>query len=224
MTYTIKQFRSKRGCLSYILFDEQSKEAIIIDPSEEVPTDEYLKYINDNNLKVKYIFETHTHADHISSSKELKEKTKAKIVMHKNSPSKRKDIEVDDDYFIELGNTKIKIMHTPGHTNESISLYVNGAVFTGDALLIEGTGRTDFQLGDSIDLHNTLWGKLMILPDDTKVYPAHDYKNREYSTIKHEKENNPRLQLSKEEFIKTMDSHHPEKPELFDQAIEKNSQ
>ncbi len=222
--YTIKQFRSERGCLSYILNDNSSKEAILIDPSAEVNTDEYLKYIEDNKLILKYIIDTHTHADHISSAGEIKNIIGSQIIMHKNSPTHKKDIAIEKDTEIDLGDTKVKLIYTPGHTDESISIYVDGAVFTGDTLLIGGTGRTDFQAGDSEALYESIYEKLANLPDDTKVYPAHNYEGKTHSTIKDEKQTNPRMKMTKDEFIKTLNEHKPEKPELFDIAVEKNSQ
>jgi glyoxylase-like metal-dependent hydrolase (beta-lactamase superfamily II) len=221
--YKLKQFRSPRGCLSYIINDPISKETLLLDPSLELSINKYLDYLKENNLTLKYIIDTHTHADHISISKEIREKTGAKIVMHKNAPTKRKDIEVKDGDILELGDLKINIIHTPGHTNESISIHIDDILFTGDTLLINGTGRTDFQLGDSESLYKSIWEKLMLLDKNTKVYPAHDYEGRSYTTLKEEKENNPRLQLNHDDFVKMMNELHPEKPDLFSEAIEKNS-
>ncbi len=219
----ITPFKSERGCLSYLLMDEGTHEAALIDPSVEVAQEEYLSAIKDNGAKLLFIIETHTHADHISSTPELQKVTSAKIVRHALAPSVKKDIAVTGGEVLSLGNTDIEIIATPGHTNESISVYADGAVFTGDTLLIGGTGRTDFQLGDSKALYSSLHDELARLPDDTEVYPAHDYKGRVASSIEVEKESNPRLQLSREDFIKTMDEHHPELPELFEESIAANS-
>jgi len=221
--YLLKQFRSPRGCLSYIISDPSSKESLLIDPSQEVETKDYLNHLKENDLNLKYIIDTHTHADHISTSEEIKAETGAKIAMHKNSPTKRKDIELTDGDVLELGELKINIIHTPGHTNESICIHIDDLLFTGDTLLIDGTGRTDFQLGDSEGLYASIWEKLMKLDESTKVYPAHDYQGRSFTTLKEEKENNPRLKLSHDEFVKMMNELHPPKPDLFEEAIEKNS-
>jgi len=222
--YEIEQFRSDRGCLSYIINDTKTKQAILIDPSEEVQITNYLDYLKENQIDLVYIIDTHTHADHISSSKEIKKETGAKIIMHKNSPTKRKDIEVCEDMFIDLGELRIELLYTPGHTDESISILIDGAVFTGDALLIGGTGRTDFQAGSSESLFTTLHEKFEKLDDSTKVYPAHNYEGKTNSTIEEEKKNNPRFKMKKDEFIKTLNAHKPDKPDLFKIAIEKNSQ
>ena len=221
--YTLKQFRSPRGCLSYIISDPTSKEALLIGPSQEVDTRDYLNHLKENDLRLKYVVDTHTHADHISTSEEIKEETGAKIAMHENSPTNRKDIKLKDGDILDLGDLKINIIHTPGHTNESICLHADNVVFTGDTLLIDGTGRTDFQLGDSEGLYASIWEKLMNLNYDTRVYPAHDYQGRSFTTIKEEKEKNPRLKLDHDEFVATMNELHPPKPDLFDEAIEKNS-
>lgn len=218
-----KQFQSDRGCLSYIVYDTESKQALLIDPTTELEDTVYLSFLSSNDLDLQYIVETHTHADHVTSNIQIREKTGAPIVMHELSPTPRKDIAVSDGYELHLGTETVVIYETPGHTNEHIALYTNGMVFTGDTLLIEGTGRTDFQLGNSSDLYESLWQKIVALGDDVIVYPGHDYKGRDASTVQSEKEHNPRLQLQKDEFIQHMDAHHPELPELFEESIEKNT-
>lgn len=217
-------FHSERGCLSYLLVDEPLKETVLIDPSTEIVTDEYLNILKRHGASLRYILETHTHADHISSAPALKEATGAQIVRHTLAPSRLKDVSVTGGEHLPLGDGVLEILATPGHTNESISIYADGMVFTGDALLIGGTGRTDFQLGDSEALYDSLHDTLGALPDDTVVYPAHDYKGRESSTIGEEKRTNPRFALSNEEFVNTMNAHHPPEPELFEQSIAINSQ
>ncbi len=219
----IKQFKSKRGCLSYIISDK--KEALIIDPSSEINLKEYEDYMFKNNLSLKYIIDTHTHADHISSSLDLKNEFKdAKIVMHKNAKTKRKEIEVSDELVLKLEDKDVKLFFTPGHTDDSITIYFENALFTGDALLIGTTGRTDFQSGDPKLLYESLWNKILTYPDNTRIYPAHDYHKRSFSTVFCEKQTNPSLQLSKDEFVEMMNNNHPPKPELFDVAIPKNSE
>ncbi|MBT4937448.1 MBL fold metallo-hydrolase, partial [Candidatus Peregrinibacteria bacterium] len=118
---------------------------------------------------------------------------------------------------------ELKFFNTPGHTNDSICIFVEGIVFTGDTMLIGGCGRTDFQNGSAQDLYESIFNKLLTLPDLTKVYPGHDYKERFCSTIKEERENSPRLQLSKEDFIQTLDNHHPGLPEKFKESVQENS-
>lgn len=216
-------FSSPRGCLSYLLIDEESKKAVLVDPSQEIAIDTYLGALTDAVATLAYIIETHTHADHLSAASELMERTGAKMVRHANAPSAKNDMPVTGDETIPLGSTELHIIATPGHTNESISVLANGTLFTGDALLIGGTGRTDFQLGDSASLYDSLHGSLAALPDETIVYPAHDYKGRVSSTIGEEKKTNPRLLLNREEFVTTMDAHHPQLPELFEESIAANS-
>ena len=216
-------FHSERGCLSYLLVNPSAREAALIDPSEEIALDTYLAAIAENEAKLLYIIETHTHADHISSAQALAEKTGAHIVRHKAAPSPRKDQAVEGGEKLSLGDETLEIIATPGHTNESISIRTPDAVFTGDALLIGGTGRTDFQLGDSEALYSSLHEKLGALPDETIVYPGHNYKGQVSSTIGEEKQHNARLALDHDAFIETMEAHHPPAPELFEQSITANS-
>lgn len=219
----IQPFTSERGCLSYLLVNTDTKEAILIDPSAEVEDAQYLEALKAEGADLRYIIETHTHADHISSAPHLRDATGAKIVRHTDAPSLLKDVAISGGEELDLGTEKIQLIATPGHTNESISVYTGKEIFTGDALLIGGTGRTDFQLGDSESLYESLHDTLGKLPDETIVYPAHDYKGRVSTTIGDEKQNNPRFTLTHDEFIVSMDAHHPPQPELFEEAIAANS-
>ena len=185
--------------------------------------EEYLATLQKYEAKLCYIIETHTHADHISSAPALRSATDAKVVRHTLAPSSLRDIAVTGGEVLALGSETLTILATPGHTNESITVQTDTAVFTGDALLIGGTGRTDFQLGDSEALYVSLHDTLGKLSDDTLVYPAHDYKGRESSTLGDEKRTNPRLALSREDFVAAMNAHHPPEPELFTEALEVNS-
>lgn len=214
-------FHAPRGCLSYLAFS--GGKGALIDPSVEM-IEEYKKTLDGERIELLYILETHTHADHVSAARDLQALYGGRIVMHEKSPSQHKDIGVHDGQVLHLNGTVIRVLYTPGHTNESVTYHIGNALYTGDALLIGGTGRTDFQLGSSEDLYHSLWEKLMTFPDETVVYPAHDYKGRTQSTIGMEKSNNPRLQMSHEEFVEHMNAHHPPKPELFDEAIAKNSE
>lgn len=216
-------FHSSRGCLSYIVVERVSREAALIDPSEEIEDTAYLNMLAQNNLSLRYIIETHTHADHVSSAMRLHAQTGAQIVRHALAPSPHKDVAVVGGEVLPLGSESVTIVATPGHTNESISVLIEGAVFTGDALLIGGTGRTDFQLGDSEALYHSLHDVFAVLDDETIVYPAHDYEGRTHSTIGNERTHNARLQMTHDEFVATMDAHHPSLPELFEVSIEKNS-
>lgn len=216
-------FHSARGCLSYVVVEPVSREALLVDPSDEIPDATYLQAVADKNLTLRYIIETHTHADHVSSAARLKGITGALLVRHALAPSPLKDMAVVGEEVIALGSEAVTILATPGHTNESISIRTSDAVFTGDALLIGGTGRTDFQLGDSEALYTSLHAVFGVLPDSMVVYPAHDYKGRTHSTIGEERLHNPRFLLPHDEFIETMEAHHPQPPELFDVSIARNS-
>lgn len=220
----ILPFHSTRGCLSFLVIDHESHKAALIDPTEEIPDATYLSTLSEHGARLEYLIETHTHADHISSAPRLRELTGAQIMRHLHAPSKQKDTTLVGGESLSLGSVSLEILATPGHTDESISIVVPGAVFTGDALLIGGTGRTDFQAGSSEALYESLHMALAVLPDDTVVYPAHDYKGRTSSTLGQERLTNPRLTLSREAFIETMNAHHPSTPELFTVAIERNSQ
>lgn len=219
----VQQFRSMRGCLSYIIFSEDSRKALLIDPTVEIDDDIYLSYLKKNELELIYIAETHTHADHISSNRSIREKTGAQIVMHELSPTTRKDVALHDGDVLQLGKEEILVRYTPGHTNEHVIYVADKMVFTGDTLLISGTGRTDFQLGDSEALYDSLWKIIIPLGDDVVVYPGHDYNERESTTIELSKNENPRLQFTRDEFIAFMNNYKPDLPELFDQAIDHNT-
>lgn len=222
MTYKIHHFKSPRGCQSYLIVDQDSKEAVIIDPSIEI-IDEYYDFLDNNQeIDLQNVLETHTHADHVSAHPELKEKYGVQLMMCEKSPSKRKDIALEDGDEIVLGKTLIKVMHTPGHTNESITFVLDGAIFTGDTLLLSGTGRTDFQLGNSEDLYNSLQ-LLLDMPDETVVYVGHEYKGRDPMTLGEIRVINERIQLDRDEFIARMNNHKPDLPELFSVSINENS-
>ena len=219
----IKPFHSTRGCLSYLVADTGTKDAVIIDPSEEVALEEYLNALKEGGYTLRYILETHTHADHVSSAFVLKEHAGGLVGRHYLAPSKKSDTLLRDGDEIVLGTHILRVLETPGHTNESVSFLVDGTLFTGDVLLIGATGRTDFQLGDSALEYESIHDTILALPDETIVYPAHDYSGRTHTTIGAERKTNPRLQWSKEEFVTTMDGYHPPKPDLFEISVAKNS-
>jgi glyoxylase-like metal-dependent hydrolase (beta-lactamase superfamily II) len=219
-----QHFHSPRGCLSYLTYDPASKKAALIDPSAEIGLSAYTNALDQEGLKLVYVIETHTHADHISIAREVQEVTGATLVRHELAPSPHKDVPVTGGEELELGEARLKILATPGHTNESISLYNGTELFTGDALLIGGTGRTDFQVGDSETLYHTLHHVIGALPVETVVRPGHDYRGRNSATLGDELHTNPRILMCESEFVSLMDAYHPPKPELFDIAIPKNSE
>ncbi|MBL0767944.1 MBL fold metallo-hydrolase [Sphingopyxis sp. DHUNG17] len=215
-------FRDGEGCKSYIVGCLDTCAAAIIDPALDL-TDRYVGEVARQGLRVRYIIDTHTHADHFSGAQVLKRAFGAPIVMHRLSPSPYVDLHVDDGHMLPLGAMRVRILHTPGHTRDSMSLHIEDRVFTGDTLLIGGTGRTDLPSGDPEQLFDSLFGKLLALPDDTLVFPAHDYKGREHSTIGDERRANPRLaKTDRAEFVAMMNSLNLSAPTHLTEALRTN--
>ena len=215
-------FDTKSSTYTYIVSSGKGREALIIDPVID-NTDEYISVLKNLDLKLVKVIDTHIHADHISGLNELSKRTKCSKIMGEQSASEIIDIRVKDNEKIKIENIELISMHTPGHTDCSYSFVMNDRVFTGDILLINGTGRTDFQNGSSHDAYNSLFNKLLKLPEKTLVYPAHDYNGKKYSTIKNEKRNNPRLQVSSvEEYVKIMDNINLENPKTMSIAVSAN--
>ena len=215
-------FDTKSSTYTYIISSGKGREALIIDPVIE-STDKYIKVLKNLDLKLVKVIDTHIHADHISGLNELSKKTKCSKIMGEKSGSEVLDIRVKDNEKIKIENIELISMYTPGHTDCSYSFLMNDRVFTGDTLLINGTGRTDFQNGNSHDAYDSLFNKLLKLPDKTLVYPAHDYNNKKYSTIENEKNNNPRLQVkSAKEYAEIMDNLNLENPNMIDIAVPAN--
>ncbi|QCU90364.1 MBL fold metallo-hydrolase [Thiomicrorhabdus sediminis] len=210
---------------TYLLWDETSKEAAIIDSvKEQVERD--MQHIKELGLNLKYALETHIHADHITAAGPIRERTGAKIVVHKNSESQCADIlAVEGDEF-KLGEQTIKVLHTPGHTNNDITYLIDGAAFTGDTLLVRDCGRTDFQLGSNEAMYHSLTEKLFKLAEDTMVFPAHDYKGFSQSTIGEEKQFNNRVGNAKsyQDFSTIMDNLNLPRPKRIDIAVPGNMQ
>ena len=215
-------FDIKSSTYTYIISSGKGREALIIDPVIE-NTEKYIKVLKNLDLKLVKVIDTHIHADHISGLNELSKKTKCSKIMGEKSSSEVLDIRVKDNEKIKIENIELISMYTPGHTDCSYSFLMNDRVFTGDTLLINGTGRTDFQNGNSHDAYDSLFNKLLKLPDKTLVYPAHDYNDKKYSTIENEKNNNPRLQVkSAEEYAEIMDNLNLENPDMIDIAVPAN--
>ena len=215
-------FDTKSSTYTYIISSGEGREALIIDPVIE-HTNEYLKILEKLKLKLVKVIDTHIHADHITALNELNKRTSCTRIMGENSKSEVIDIKVKDNEKINIEKIELKAMYTPGHTDCSYSYLMNDRVFTGDTLLINGTGRTDFQNGSSFDAYDSLFNKLLKLPEKTLVYPAHDYNGKKFSTIETERNNNPRLQVSsKEEYAEIMENLKLANPKMMDVAVPAN--
>lgn len=213
-------FEAQSSTYTYLIADRETREAAIIDPVLET-TDRDLKFVRKLNLRLKYIMETHIHADHISGAAGLRGKTNAKTAISSAAGTDCTDIQLRDGQILPLGNKKITALATPGHTNACMSFYFEGMIFTGDSLLIRGTGRTDFQGGSAERLYESITRKLFLLPEETYVYPGHDYQGLTVTTIALEKKLNPRIggNRSEEEFKKIMDELRLEFPKKMNLAV-----
>jgi glyoxylase-like metal-dependent hydrolase (beta-lactamase superfamily II)/rhodanese-related sulfurtransferase len=208
---------------TYLLVDTETQEGAIIDAVKE-QLDRDIQIIKELGIELLYAIETHAHADHITSAGMLRQKTGAKIVFGEATEIKGIDLPVQDGDKLQLGNHTIEVLATPGHTSGCTSYYVDGMVFTGDTLLIRGCGRTDFQQGDAKQLYDNVARKLFTLPDQTLVYPGHDYKGRTSTTIGEEKRWNPRLGSDQTaiEFIQTMNNLNLDMPKKINEAVPAN--
>lgn len=214
----IKQFISG-NCYSYII--SSASKCIIIDPHSNLK-DAYLNYIEKNKLQLCYVIDTHTHADHLSLAKELERYISVPILMHEKAISQVSTQRVKDGQEIALGNSSFKILYSPGHTDDMINIYFPGYIFTADTLLVGSIGRTDFQNGSPEDMFDSLQ-KIKKLPDNTKVFPGHDYKGNISSTIIQEKETNTFLkETNKDAFVANAKSKKLTKPFNMDNIIRIN--
>ena len=215
-------FDSKSSTYTYIISSGKGREALIIDPVIE-HTDEYIKVLESLDLKLVKVIDTHIHADHISGLNELNKRTNCTRIMGEKSKSDVVDIKLKDNEQVNIENIKLNAIYTPGHTDCSYCYVMNDRVFTGDTLLINGTGRTDFQSGSPYDAYESLFNRLLKLPEKTLVYPAHDYNGKKNSTIETEINNNPRLQVSsKEEYAKIMNNLNLSNPKMMNVAVPAN--
>ena len=207
---------------TYIIASTKGREALIIDPVlENVET--YIKLLKEFDLKLVKVIDTHIHADHVTGASKLKDITKCSTIMGDHTPAEAVEIKVKDDDYINLDNLKIRAMYTPGHTSDSYSFLMDNYLFSGDTLLINGTGRTDFQNGNAKDAYNSIFNKLLKLPEETLLYPAHDYKGEKVSTIGNEKKFNPRLQVKNvDDYIEIMSNLDLKKPAQLEFNVSKN--
>ena len=215
-------FDQKSSTYTYIIASAEGREALIIDPVLE-NVEDYIKLLTELNLKLVKVIDTHIHADHVTGAGKLRDKTQCVTIMGEHTPTDAVEIKVKDEEIIKLDQLKIKALYTPGHTSDSFSFLMDNYLFSGDTLLINGTGRTDFQNGNSKDAYNSLFNRLLKLPDETLVYPAHDYKGEKVSTIGKEKKFNPRLQVNNvEEYIEIMNNLNLKKPAEIDFNVANN--
>ena len=215
-------FDTKSSTYTYLISSGKGREALIIDPVIE-NIDQYINILKELDLKLVKVIDTHIHADHVTAASKLKDITKCSIIMGEKTPAESVEIKVKDNEFIKLDNLKIRAMYTPGHTSDSYCFLMNNNLFSGDTLLINGTGRTDFQNGSAKDSYNSIFNKLLKLPEETLLYPAHDYKGEKVSSIGKEKKQNPRLQVdSVDEYIEIMNNLNLKKPAEIENNVFRN--
>ena len=215
-------FDTKSSTYTYLIASDKGREALIIDPVIE-HTDIYTKELKDLDLKLVKVIDTHIHADHITGLNQLSKIYNCSKIMGEQSKSEVIDVRVKNEDKIKIENIELNVIYTPGHTDCSYSFLMNDRVFTGDTLLINGTGRTDFQNGDAKEQYNSIFNKLLKLPENTYVYPAHDYNGKKFSTIGEQRSNNPRLQVSSvDQYVEIMNNLNLANPKMMDVAVPAN--
>jgi glyoxylase-like metal-dependent hydrolase (beta-lactamase superfamily II) len=199
----LRQFKDSGGAnMSYVLADESGGRGLVIDPTGDLS--HIMKTIETEGLRIEYVLNTHGHPDHTSGNKRIAAETGAKIAAHRLAGIK-KDVALEDGVLLRVGRLEVKVIHTPGHTRDSVCFLVGGRLFTGDTLFVGECGRTDMPGGDAGAMYESLFNRLMKLPDDIEIYPGHDYGPRPTSTIGHERKTNYVLERrTKEEFIEFM--------------------
>lgn len=210
------------GCQSYLVGCPGSRAAVLIDP-EIRQIDRYLGLAAKEGLRIRYVIDSHTHADHFSAAMQLGKRLDAPVVAHRLSPAPYVDLRLEDGEILMVGDLKLKALHTPGHTRDSMCIVTEDRIFTGDTLLIGATGRTDLPTGDPEALYDSLFNVVLTLDPKLKVYPAHDYKGRSHSTIGDEIADNPRLQKrDKAEFVDMMRKLDLSAPTHLTEALRTN--
>lgn len=216
-------FEKQSSTYTYLIACEQSREAVLIDPVVS-EIEKYAEVLQSQNLVLSYSLDTHVHADHVTAANSLRSKFGCKTVIHRHSGVACADIYITDRSAIRIGQILIEARYTPGHTRACTSYVTEGMVFTGDALLIDGCGRTDFQEGDAATLYDSIHQQIFTLPDETVIYPGHDYRGRFSTTVQHERLHNSRLGQgrSKAEFIDIMANLNLPYPKKIDVALPAN--
>lgn len=215
-------FERESSTYTYLLAARRGGEALLIDPVK-TEVEKYLQLIKELDLRLVFALDTHVHADHVTGLGDLRSATSCTTIMGTQSKAECVSRKVTDGELIKVDGLELRALYTPGHTDDSYSFLAPDRVFTGDTLLIRSTGRTDFQNGDPHAQYQSLFGTLLQLPDETLVYPAHDYKGWTVSSIGEEKANNPRLQLrSEREYVDLMRSLKLANPKQMDVAVPAN--
>ena len=215
-------FEPVSSTYTYLIASRHGGEALLIDPVFE-KTDRYLRLLEELDLKLVKVIDTHVHADHVTAMGALRDHTNCVTVMGEQSPVDVVSMRVTDGERVTIEGINMTALYTPGHTDDSYCFQMDDRIFTGDTLLIRGTGRTDFQNGDAGAQYDSLFGRLLSLPEQTLVYPAHDYKGDMVSTIAEEKAHNPRLQVSsKQDYIELMNNLNLPNPKMMDVAVPEN--
>ncbi len=216
-------FESQSSTYTYLLRDPKTQEAVLIDPVKEM-IERDLKLVEELGAHLKYVLDTHIHADHVTAAGELRKRTRAQTGIGWKSGVDCADLLLKDGEEVFFGQIAIRALSTPGHTDGCTSFLVGDRVFTGDALLIRGTGRTDFQEGSSLRLYQSITKTLFALPESTLVFPAHDYRGQTHSTIGLEKRFNPRVGggKSEAEFVRILSELHLPPPQKIAEAVPAN--
>lgn len=214
--------RSERGCVSYLIGCEKTRAAIVVDPTDE-QIDRYLALAASHGLRIRYLLDTHTHADHFSAVSELRDQLGVPTIMHRSSPAPFIDVHAEDGETIIVGELRLGLIHTPGHTSDSMCVVVKDRVLTGDTLLLGGTGRTDLPSGDPEALYESLFHRLLNLDGSLLVYPAHNYKDVAPTTLDEQRKTNPRLRKTERgEFVEMMQSLSMSMPDHLTEALRTN--
>ena len=215
-------FDQKSSTYTYLIASSTGREALIIDPVLE-NVEDYIKLLSELDLRLVKVIDTHIHADHVTGAGKLKDKTKCVTIMGDHTPADAVEIKVKDEEVIKLDELNIRALYTPGHTSDSFSFLMDNYLFSGDTLLINGTGRTDFQNGNAKDSYDSIFHKLLRLPSETLLYPGHDYNGKMVSSIGKEKKFNPRLQINDvDEYIEIMNNLNLKTPDQIDFNIASN--